>query len=948
MAFPPRFLDEIRNRLSLAEAIGRRVKLARRGREFVGLCPFHHEKSPSFTVVEEKNFYHCFAGETGVLTRDGTVPIASLAGKAATVLTRGGQWVRAPFKEYGRQRLYRIELSRNGVPKTLFATSGHRWFVRGRKSALVTTELRKGNRLEAVAPRTRENWSLDARGVRHGIVFGDGTVQRKGKSGYGTVNLHGEKAADLARWFAAYNPSERFREGGEEYLRVYGGRDFEGMKALPAPDESEDYVLGFLAGYLATDGHVAKDGTVMLHCIDPSVLRWVRDTATRLGIGTFGMTAQARRGYLANEAPVHRIHFVASTLAPDMLLRREARQRWEKSAKAFERLRWAVLSVKPTDRIEAVYCAEVPEHHAFALEDNILTGNCFGCGAHGDVIGFTMRTEGLPFPEAVERLAGEAGLALPERDPRAEEHARIAKTLYDANEAAAEWFAAQLYTPEGRTALEYLKRRGLEDRTIARFRLGYAPESRDALKRALVPKGYGEAQLVEAGLLIKPDDGRSPYDRFRGRVMFPIADKRGRVIAFGGRVLGDEKPKYLNSPDTPLFHKGRVLYAYREARAAAHAGADVIVAEGYMDVIALHQGGFEGAVAPLGTALTEAQIEELWRVKPEPLLCFDGDEAGRRAAARAAERVLPILKPGHSLRFVFLPEGEDPDSLIRDGGAAAMKSVLGQAVPLVEWLWRMETHARPLDTPERRAALRKSVLERAAAIPERSVQAQYAAEFEERLARLFAPAPRPARWTGRAAPAGTRYGGRAPAPSLSNFLLKSDGNTDRMRLRAQQALLGLLILYPNLLESLHEEAGRLELPPGGELDRLRNALLNSPADLDTEALKNHLAQLGFSDALKQVMNPEIHHAFRNPMSRTQLEPAALWRAVSAGLTERPAMEKELAAAERRLAEEPSARNLGRLNAVKSQTAAARGNATTFDAPQDREPENGLRRDREGS
>jgi DNA primase len=598
-----------------------------------------------------------------------------------------------------------------------------------------------------------------------------------------------------------------------------------------------------------------------------------------------------------------------------------------------------------------------PFHHekspSFTVVEEKNFYHCFGCGAHGDVIGFTMRTEGIPFPEAVEKLAGEAGLPLPERDPRAEEHARIAKTLYDANEAAAEWFAAQLYTPEGRTALEYLKRRGLEDGTIARFRLGYAPESRDAVKRALVPKGYAEAQLLEAGLLVKPDDGRSPYDRFRGRVMFPISDKRGRVIAFGGRVLGDEKPKYLNSPDTPLFHKGRVLYAYREARAAANGGAEVIVAEGYMDVIALHQGGFEGAVAPLGTALTEAQIEELWRVKPEPLLCFDGDEAGRRAAARAAERVLPILKPGHSLRFVFLPDGEDPDSLIREGGAGAMKGVLAQAVPLVDWLWRMETHGRALDTPERRAALRKSVMERAAAIPERSVQAQYAAEFEARLGRLFAPPPRAARWAGRPQAGGPRrgdrYGGKSSAPDISNFLLKSDGNTDRMRLRAQQALLGMLILYPSLLESVHEEAGRLDLPPGGELDRLRNALLNTPADLDTDALKNHLAQLGFSDALKQVMNPEIHHAFRNPMSRTQLEPAALWRAVLAGLTERPAMEKELAAAERRLAEEPSARNLGRLNAVKSQTAAARGAASTFDAPaNDRGSENGLRRDREGS
>src|SRR6185295_5315458 len=217
-----------------------------------------------------------------------------------------------------------------------------------------------------------------------------------------------------------------------------------------------------------------------------------------------------------------------------------------------------------------------PFHHekspSFTVVEEKNFYHCFGCGAHGDVIGFTMKTEGLPFPEAVEALARAAGMPMPERDPRAEEFARQAKTLHDANEAAAEWFAAQLYTPEGRTALDYLKRRGLEDRTIARFRLGYAPDTRDALKRALATKGYAEPQLLEAGRLVKPEDGRSPYDRFRGRVMFPITDKRGRVIAFGGRVLGDEKPKYLNSPDTPLFHKGQVLYAYREARTAAHGG----------------------------------------------------------------------------------------------------------------------------------------------------------------------------------------------------------------------------------------------------------------------------------------------------------------------------------------------------------------------------------------
>ncbi|MCW5770497.1 MAG: DNA primase, partial [Rhodospirillaceae bacterium] len=520
-----------------------------------------------------------------------------------------------------------------------------------------------------------------------------------------------------------------------------------------------------------------------------------------------------------------------------------------------------------------------PFHHekspSFTVVEEKGFYHCFGCGAHGDVIGFTMKTEGLPFPEAVEKLARDAGLQMPERDPGFERRQREAKSLHDANEAAAEWFAAQLYTPEGRTALEYLKRRGLEDATIARFRLGYAPESRDGVKRALLPKGYTEAQLLEAGLLIRPEDGRSPYDRFRGRVMFPISDKRGRIIAFGGRVLGDAKPKYLNSPDTPLFHKGQVLYAYREARIAAlgqqgEAGAEVLVAEGYMDVIALHQGGFEGAVAPLGTALTEAQIEELWKLKPEPILCLDGDEAGRRAAARAAERVLPILRPGLSLRFVFLPQGEDPDSLIREGGAGAMKAVLAQAVPLVEWLWRIETHGKPLDTPERRAALRKAVLSRAASIAERSVQEHYTAEFEQRLRRLFAPAKYPQRFEGRAGP--TRAGGRFPrrgtaasSAEYSNFPLKSDGNTDRLRHRALQALLGMIVFEPALLDAVGEALGHLDLPPGGELDRLRNALLNSPAELDTAGLKNHLTTLGFSDALQQVMNPEIHHAFRNPM-----------------------------------------------------------------------------------
>ncbi|MEQ8701402.1 MAG: DNA primase, partial [Bauldia litoralis] len=271
---------------------------------------------------------------------------------------------------------------------------------------------------------------------------------------------------------------------------------------------------------------------------------------------------------------------------------------------------------------------------SFTVNDDKGFFHCFGCGAHGDVIGFAMQTEGLTFPEAVEKLAGMAGLQIPRETPEERARAQRARSLHDANEAAAKWFEKQLRGAQGREALDYLHRRGLSEATIASFRLGYAPDSRDGLKSALMSDGFEEAQLLEAGLLVKPEDGRASYDRFRGRVIFPINDRRGRPIAFGGRILGDGKPKYLNTSDTPLFHKGRTLYALDRAREAMRETPEVIVTEGYMDVIALWQAGFKGAVAPLGTAVTETQIEELWRLAPEPIPCLDGDEAGRRAAAR--------------------------------------------------------------------------------------------------------------------------------------------------------------------------------------------------------------------------------------------------------------------------------------------------------------------------
>ncbi len=369
---------------------------------------------------------------------------------------------------------------------------------------------------------------------------------------------------------------------------------------------------------------------------------------------------------------------------------------------------------------------------SFWVNDDKAFYKCFGCGRHGDVVSFVIDTEGLTFPEAVERLAEQAGMPVPTSRPEDRERADRDKGLAAAAEAAAAWFERQLREPRAAPARDYLAGRGLDAAAIQRFRLGYAPDGRTALKAALMGQGFAEAQLVEAGLLIRVDD-QPTYDRFRNRIIFPIADRRGRVIAFGGRALGDVQPKYLNSPEGPLFHKGRTLYAHHLAREAAAAGQPVILVEGYMDAIALHRAGFGGAVAPLGTALTEEQLGELWRMAPEPVVCFDGDKAGQAAAARAAERALPHLAPGRSLRFLALPAGQDPDDLMRaPGGAEGFRTLLQAAVPLVEQLWQARVRTAPTDTPEARAKLRQDLDELVARIDDKRVRDEYAGELKQR------------------------------------------------------------------------------------------------------------------------------------------------------------------------------------------------------------------------
>ncbi len=478
--------------------------------------------------------------------------------------------------------------------------------------------------------------------------------------------------------------------------------------------------------------------------------------------------------------------------------------------------------------------------------------HCFGCGAHGDAIGWVMRSENLDFIEAIERLAGIAGVAVPQQTPQEREKAQRQKTLLEALAAAAKFYEEQLWSHGGARGREYLASRGLDDETMRRFRLGWAGEDRSALRRALTPE-FPLPLLMEAGLLHASDFGGEPYDYFRERVIFPIGDRAGRVIAFGGRALGDAMPKYLNSPEHPLFEKGRVLYGLSAARinAAKEAeagGAGAIVTEGYMDVIALHRAGFPTAVAPLGTALTEAHLAELWRLAPEPVLCFDGDAAGQRAALRALHRALPLLKPGHSLRFVTLPPGEDPDSLIRRSGAPAFTEVLRGAKPLAEMLWRSELDAKSIDTPERRADLERRLMADCEQIADRSVQEQYRRFLRDKL---FSLGRVPGRAPGR--------GQRLPVPALRGDTPPPPAAAGR---RQREVLIGMLLDHPFLIGEAHEEIAALDFPEP-ELDSLRRAILEADATskgLDAEALRLHLGHNGFASTVDAVVLSLTDHA----------------------------------------------------------------------------------------
>jgi DNA primase len=549
-----------------------------------------------------------------------------------------------------------------------------------------------------------------------------------------------------------------------------------------------------------------------------------------------------------------------------------------------------------------------PFHHekspSFYVNDDKGFYHCFGCSAHGDAIRWMTDQQGLSFLDAVKELADNAGLALPAPDPRAAERDEQASKQHNVMAAAAEWFAGQLREDVGAEARAYLATRGIKPATVDTFAMGFAPDRRDALKTALAR--FGDAALIEAGLLIKVEE-KTPYDRFRGRLMIPIRDPRGRVIAFGGRILGAGEPKYLNSPDTPLFDKGRTLYNLDRAAPAARKAGRLIVVEGYMDVIALAQAGIGEVVAPLGTALTEAQLERLWRVVDVPVLCLDGDSAGKKAAVRAAERALPLLAPGRSLSIAMLPAGKDPDDMVRTGGPAAFEPLVESALSLVDLLWDHEVAALPLKTPEARAGLKRRLSELSAMIADTDVRQQYQEELRQRFeAAFFAP-----RGERRPAPSrGNRPAGKKwfdPVPALPGQRARRIGGGGVDALYGRAIMAGLL-RHPTMVTTCAEALSMLVIEDG-DIDRLRSILLEAayePPGVESGGIDTIFAETGLSALVESLRRANgLAFSFTRGEADAEVARRDLVLAIEA-LASRPELNAALEAATARLAMGPDA------------------------------------------
>jgi len=698
----------VRERSPIADVVSEHVTLRNAGGgSLKGLCPFHDEKTPSFNVTPSRGFFHCLAADTRVLTWEGARPIRELAGGVHRVLGRDANWVEAPFFCFGVQPLMRLTVSRNGQTKVIHATDEHRWFVKSGRTGqsmreVFTRELKPGHRLISKFPRTRVKRTTPSPfGIAHGITFGDGT-----RSGSGSMaQLDPVKDAQLLKWF----PHSLVTEHHDQWLVHHLPRFF---KELPALDESVSYLYGWLAGYVAADGHVAKDGTVSLNSAHREELEHVRAICTRLGIGTYGITEQVRQGFPGREpSSLFRIHFVNDDLTDEFFLNDEHRLRFTGSRKAYARQGWVVRNVEWSDRVEEVFCAVVEDGHAFTLEDNILTGNCFGCAEGGDVIDFVMKIDHLPFAEAIERLANRAGVQLRYEEggytPRRDQGQRA--RLVQAHRAAAQFYAEQLASsPEAGTGRRFLDERGFDHDAAARFGVGYAPKGWDVLTTHLRGRGFSNEELVTGGLARQGQRGL--IDRFMGRLVWPLRDITGDVVGFGARRLYDDdriEAKYLNTPESPIYKKSQVLYGIDLAKKEIARRNQAVVVEGYTDVMACHLAGVPTAVATCGTAFGAEHAKVLRRLlmdqegfRGELVFTFDGDEAGQKAARRAFEE--------HDQRLVrqtFVavePEGLDPCELRQKKGDAAVRDLVARRLPLFEFAIRSELGRYDLETSEGR------------------------------------------------------------------------------------------------------------------------------------------------------------------------------------------------------------------------------------------------------
>ncbi|MFK7835370.1 MAG: DNA primase [Sulfitobacter sp.] len=500
---------------------------------------------------------------------------------------------------------------------------------------------------------------------------------------------------------------------------------------------------------------------------------------------------------------------------------------------------------------------------SFHVDDRKGFYYCFGCHAKGDAISFVRETENVGFMEAVEILAREAGMTMPARDPRAAEKADKRNDLADVMELAVLWFRLQLKTGVAAEARSYLERRGLDAAALERWEIGFAPDQWQGLWDALKGKDIPDEMILGAGLAKPSTKGGKPYDTFRGRIMFPIRDARGRAIAFGGRAMDpNDNAKYLNSPETELFDKGRSLYNVKDARTAAGKGQPLLVAEGYMDVIALQQAGFEAAVAPLGTAITENQLAMLWRIDAEPIITLDGDTAGQRAAMRLIDLALPLLEAGKSLRFCMMPEGQDPDDVLKASGAGAFQKLIDGAVPMVRLLWQRETEGRVFDSPERKATLDKALREKVMLIKDPSIRSHYGKEIKDLRWQLFRPKSggrqAMARGSGKwqAAP-------QAPLASTKSSALAAatdERTTEHLR---EAVILATLVTCPDILDDF--ESGLEAMSCADSFHRSLRDILLRHGHAGSEVLRDNIFSALGPDALENLLS--ARHFVVHPYSR---------------------------------------------------------------------------------